>query len=403
MKKLTHILTIFLFAVLILAWNISATAQTPTVTVLQPSDAGISWARGTTHLISWSGNLTKPVKIELWKDGKIYTTLSSSTTGSTYSWYINPSTIPVSTKYQINIVSTTNSSVSDISDHYFSITKTNPNPTIHVLQPSDAGISWARGTTHLISWNDNLTESVKIELWKDGQIYTTLSSSKTGSTYSWYINPSLPVSTKYQINIVSTKDGTVSDISDHYFSITKTNPAGTITVLQPSDAGISWARGTTHLISWNDNLTEPVKIELWKDGKIYTTLSSSKTGSTYSWYINPSTIPVSTKYQINIVSTKDGTVSDISDHYFSITLPAKIDVYPNPTTNFVTVKVNDNNNKNYVVTLYNRFGVRQATGMINTNVSKELRLSTLNLPKGIYFISVTGGPKKISKMIIVQH
>ncbi len=138
MKKLTHILRTFLFAALTLAWNMNATAQAPTVTVLQPSDAGISWARGTTHLISWNGNLTKPVKIILYKGGTAYTTLTSSHSGSTYSWYISTS-LPTGTYYQIKVVSTTNSSISAISAHYFSITATNPNPTLHLLQPTDAG------------------------------------------------------------------------------------------------------------------------------------------------------------------------------------------------------------------------------------------------------------------------
>jgi len=178
-----------------------------------------------------------------------------------------------------------------------------------------------------------------------------------------------------------------------------------ISVVQPN-GGETWVVGTTHLISWADNLSGPVDIDLINNTTtptINARIASGVPGSTYSWAIPTSTYPIAGNYLIKISSSEDASIVDESDHYFSLILQAKIEAYPNPTTNFVTVKVNDNNNKNYVVTLYNRFGVRQATGMINTNVSKELRLSTLNLPKGIYFISVTGGPKKISKMIIVQH
>ena len=76
MKRFKHILTAFLLAMLT-AWSLSATAQTYSVTVIQPN-GGETWAQGTSHLISWTDNLSGPVKIQWSINGGTYMTITGA-------------------------------------------------------------------------------------------------------------------------------------------------------------------------------------------------------------------------------------------------------------------------------------------------------------------------------------
>ncbi|NOX84564.1 MAG: hypothetical protein GXO86_01145, partial [Chlorobi bacterium] len=271
MKKFTNILTAFLFAAFF-AWNMNAMAQTYFITVVQPN-GGESWAVGTSHLISWKDNLTTPVKILL-SNGGAYAVIpgATSVTGSTWTWNI-PAGHATGTTFKIKVESKIDNTIHDESDAVFSITAHTSGGTIHVVQPDVTGISWAVGTSHLISWTDNLTEPVKIELSTDGgSNYTTLKASATGSTWTWNISSTQTTSTTSKIKISSTTDATIYDVSDNNFSITAHTSGGTINIVQPDISGISWAVGTSHLISWTDNLTEPVKIQLSLNGGSPTTL-----------------------------------------------------------------------------------------------------------------------------------
>ncbi len=427
MKKIFYLLKFSVITAFLVALSANLMGQPNYhVKILQPN-GGEKWAAGTTHLISWKDNFTG--KVDIYLDScnnsgvvKKSIPIKNNVSGSTYNWKI-PSTY--SGKYfKIRVQSSIDTTVSNNSNRTFSIGTFG---YIKVLQPNKNGIEWALGTTHLISWNDNLSTRFNIYLVQYNNRETKIikrypvAKNINGSTFSWKINKDLNKESfvaggHYKI-VVYNNDSSKSDLSNNTFSITNVPKGSFIKVLQPTKKGISWAMGSTHLISWDDNLTGRVDIYLEdvSTGTNYLIKSGVK-GSTYSWKIDgkdhasTGNTYSTGKQHFKIIVVSAGADPDdntlprgISKNPFSIYQSLRIDAYPNPTTNFVTVKVNDNNNKNYVVTLYNRFGVRQATGLINTNISKELRLSTLNLPKGIYFISVTGGPKKISKMIIVQH
>jgi hypothetical protein len=93
------------------------------ISVTSPS-TGASWARGSSHAITWSstGSPGANVKIQLLKSGVLVKTLTTSvlTSSGTFTWKL-PSTLSPATSYQIKIVSTTNAKVFGISGK-FSIT-----------------------------------------------------------------------------------------------------------------------------------------------------------------------------------------------------------------------------------------------------------------------------------------
>jgi len=188
-----------------------------------------------------------------------------------------------------------------------------------MIQPNEAGIIWLRGSEYLISWTDNLNENVKIELVKGGSVVSTIAASVAGSTYSWSIPIGTTLGTDYKIKVTSTANASYSDISANNFEIADYLPGGGITVIQPSVAGISWLRGSTYLISWEDNITEPVNIELVNySNAVVTPIASNVVGSTYAWSI-PAPTPLGTQYKVRIKSTVFPlTVLDESNFNFAI-------------------------------------------------------------------------------------
>jgi len=285
------------------------------IEVLQPN-GGETWALNTSHLISWTDDLPEPVNVELWKGNTKVQDIATNVVGSTYYWTVDATLTP-GNHYRVYVRSTVDNNLYDRSDSWFKI-KASAGNFVEVIQPN-GGESWTRGNTYLVSWNDDLTEPVNVELWYGNSKVSDLATNVTGSTYYWSIDPTLATGNKYRIYVRSTVDANMYDRSDARFTVAASS--GTfVEVIQPN-GGETWARGTTHLISWNDDVPEPVNIELFKNNTMVLSIASNVTGSTYSWDI-PSTVTPGSKYRIKVYSTVDGTLKDFSDTYFTIAASA---------------------------------------------------------------------------------
>ena len=136
---------------------------------------------------------------------------------------------------------------------------------ITVTSPN-GGESWQAGTTQVISWNDNLSENVKIELYKGGSFHSTISISTTSDgNRNWAIPLALASGSDYSIKITSVDSTTVFDFSDANFTIYPP----VITVTDPN-GGENWIIGDSYLITWTDNIAESVELQLYKGGSFYT-------------------------------------------------------------------------------------------------------------------------------------
>lgn len=71
-------------------------------------------------------------------------------------------------------------------------------------------------------------------------------------------------------------------------------------------------------------------------------------------------------------------------------------IYPNPTTNFVTIEFNESKEKNYIVSNYLGEIIEQGT------VNNKETLNFTNLPKGTYIISILEKEKRIITKRIVK-
>ena len=365
------------------------------VEVIQPN-GGESWAKGTTHLISWNDDMPEAVNIVLYRGGDI-DTLAKDVVGSTYYWTLSD-TIPAHGGYRIKVISTNDAGLYDRSDAGFSITNS-AGTYVEVLQPN-GGDSWARGTSHLISWIDDMPEAANIELLKGSAVYDTLATDIVGSTWVWDISDTTLTGSNYKIRISSTIDPSLNDKSDANFAITAS--AGTyVEVIQPN-GGEQWVAGSSYWISWIDDIPEPVNVVLMKGGAVVDTIVLNAIGSTYVWNI-PSTQTAGTNYRVKIYSTLDGNIKDLSNAYFTIFAAPMMTVFPNPANNYVTLEMNTNSTNNYTVEMYNRFNNRVMNTIVNPQGTNNVRLSTQNLPNGIYFMVISSSTNRTTKKIIVQH
>ncbi|MDP8315183.1 MAG: Ser-Thr-rich GPI-anchored membrane family protein [Candidatus Celaenobacter antarcticus] len=282
------------------------------ITVTSPN-GGETWQMGTSYNITWNDNISSYVKIDLYKSGTYNREIKDSTpSDGSYSWSI-PTDLTESSSYKVKITSTSNISVNDYSNNYFTIEEEPVDDYITVTSPN-GGETWEMGTTYDIKWDDNISENVKIELYKSGSFYRTITSSTSSDgTYSWSF-PIVEESSWYKVKITSTSNSSVNDFSDNYFSIVK---PPFIKVTSPN-GGETWHMGTPYNITWDDNISSNVKIELYKSGSFYRTLSSSTASDgTYNWSI-PTDLAESSSYKVKITSTSNSSLYDYSNNYFTI-------------------------------------------------------------------------------------
>ncbi|MEJ2195722.1 MAG: Ser-Thr-rich GPI-anchored membrane family protein, partial [Ignavibacteriaceae bacterium] len=301
------------------------------ITVLSPN-GGESWQTGSTQEISWTDNITENVKIELYKN-ELFDSLVTASTPSdgSYTWDI-PAGIASASDYKIKITSVNQSVLSDISNSSFTIytgqiTVTSPN----------GGESWKAGSSQNISWTDNIGENIIIDLYKGGSFHSIISTSTTSDgSKVWDIPFDLVSGSDYTVKITSTENSNLFDFSDNDFTIV----GNQVTVTTPN-GGENWQVGKEYLITWNDNFTGSVEIQLFKGGVFH----SSVTGSTpsdgeYTWNI-PGSLPQASDYSIKILSVDDANVFDVSNNFtlsneLIVTVPNGGEFWQRGTTHNIT-------------------------------------------------------------------
>ena len=165
-----------------------------------------------------------------------------------------------------------------------------------------------------------------------------------------------------------------------------------ITVLTPN-GGESWLAGTSNTITWTSNISDDVKIELYRGGSImYTITNSTSNSGSYLWTI-PDTLHSGINYKIKITSVLDNNITDYSDSGF-VALGL---VLSNDYTGFLqlrftntypafdeTVQVDVDINKYGEVTFGT--GTLSYSGDDNNGQSRIVRNGTIQLnPTGYYF------------------
>lgn len=300
--------------------------NSPTITVTAPVQ-GDNYYFGETKNITWSAsNLTgNYLKIQYSLDSgqKWLPIIASVYNGGAHAWKVPAQ---ASNKALIKITSTTDSSISGITNGAFKIVP----PIIKVLTPNTGNENWLVGENKNITWTSTGLASaalIKIEYSTNkGQTWTKIKDSIPNSgSFIWTI-PNIATSAQSFIKVSSTVYPVSKDSNDVAFTITKP----IVGVTAPNDGQV-WYLGESKSIQWAGVGTSAnVKIELSSDsGKTYTTLiaSTANTGQ-YFWTI-PYTTRASTKSLIRISDALDASNSDVSDRTFTIAKPSITITSPN--------------------------------------------------------------------------
>jgi PKD repeat protein len=93
-------------------------------------------------------------------------------------------------------------------------------PTYVRVTAPNGGETWAAGSTHTVTWEDNLGGNVRIELYKDGVYHTTLAkSAPSDGAYAWTLPGDLARATGLKVRITNEANPSRYDESDAPFSV----------------------------------------------------------------------------------------------------------------------------------------------------------------------------------------
>jgi hypothetical protein len=84
----------------------------------------------------------------------------------------------------------------------------------------NGGETWQIGEPYFITWEDNITGSIEIYLFKGNQLALVIDSGDpSDGSYAWTIPGNVQKGSDYKIQIVSRDNGNINDFSDAEFTI----------------------------------------------------------------------------------------------------------------------------------------------------------------------------------------
>ncbi len=344
------------------------------------------WVHGSTYDITWTsyGSVLGNVKIRLYVDGVIvYNVVDSTSNNGSFSFTVPDTLTP--DDYVLRVKTIDNLVYGD--SDAFIISALSSTPTLTVTSPVSSSV-WGTGTTHTITWNKTGTQdaNVKVELFKGGNLNTTLSSSTSNDgSYSWTISGGQAVGTDYMVRI-TTLNGQVTDDSDTFEISTQTS-SDPIVITSPTGS-TEWIHGQTYNITWDVNalMHNTVKIRLYVNGVIvYNVVDSTPNDGSFPFTVpdtlSPNTYVLRVKTIDNLVYG-DSDPFTISEPYvtptITITSPASSSDWGTGTTHTITWNKTGTQDANVKVELFKG-------GNLNTTLSS----STSN--DGSYSWTISGG------------
>ncbi|MCH9028554.1 MAG: T9SS type A sorting domain-containing protein, partial [Bacteroidetes bacterium] len=279
------------------------------ITVTTPN-GGENWLDTEDQIITWTDNLIGNVEIQLFKGGVFNSSIVISTpSDGEYTWDV-PDNTQSASDYKVKIISVDDGNVFDISDSDFTIITND----LTVTAPN-GGENWLTSISQDITWTDDISGDVKIELYK-AEVFDTEITAATPSdgSFTWIIPGSVTTGSDYKIRITSVDQPVLFDMSNANFTIF----TGGIIVSSPN-GGESWQAGGSQLITWADNITEDVTIDLYQGGVFHSVISRSITSNGFMDWNIPFDLEYSNEYSVKITSEDNpSTIFDFSDSDFTI-------------------------------------------------------------------------------------
>lgn len=176
--------------------------------------------KGKIYNISWETTKAEKLKIELYNDQNMVQILSAVEPNSgNFTWLV-PYDLKPDSLYRVKITALDNEELTAYS-HFFTIQ--GDSASKYIKPAAFFYNNWIKGSDSLIKWEDNIDESVRIDLFSNGAFYANIVEEAASSgSYSWSIPSNLPTSSNYQIKISSTLFSNLYGLSD-IFRISQEN------------------------------------------------------------------------------------------------------------------------------------------------------------------------------------
>ena len=213
-RKLLTILDVALLDDIGYDVDYSSLKPIPELTVLPVQQEGKAVTKlqaGDRYQVRWDDNFSEKVKIELYEGNKYSRTLAAATdSDGRYDWTVPEALAGDSLYYRIKVSSVDDSDIYSLSDRPFSI-QSKPELSANRIN-GDSPVKV--GAEYELTWRDNLRETVKIELYKDGEYSRTLTASTlSDGSYRWRIPGYTRAGSGYQLRFTSTADSSIYDYS----------------------------------------------------------------------------------------------------------------------------------------------------------------------------------------------
>ena len=365
------------------------------IIVISPN-GGETWQADNNYNIHWGDNISDNVDIDLFKGGVLASRIANETlSDSSFDWYI-PLDTPPGNDYRIRIRSSYDSTLNDVSDADFTILDKH----ITITSPN-GGEGWQVQNEYTITWDDNISDNVNIDLYDDNTLLSNIANSTlSDGSFSWYIPYGISPGSNCKIKITDDGDSSINDYSDAVFTIVGKE----ITVTSPN-GGEQWMLDHTYTITWTDNISENVNIDLYKNGQLVTNIANSTlSDSSFEWYI-PISIANGSDYTIKITSTDTSDINDFSDAAFTIDnvssvemisgyIPVQYNLYqnfPNPFNPTTTINFDLPFQSDVTIRIYNILGQLVKTIIDNEvlNAGKyRYEFDANNYSSGIYIYTI---------------
>ncbi len=162
---------------------------------------------GGTYTLRWDDNFSEEVKIDLYEGSRYVRTINRSTSSNgSYSWEA-PAELADGKYYRLKISSVEHSGIYSFSDRPFTIQSKS------LLSGSTFNDSSLRiGNEYHLQWNDNLRETIQVELYKGDQYSRTITASTlSDGSYRWKVPSYIAKGSGYRLKLTSTADASIYD------------------------------------------------------------------------------------------------------------------------------------------------------------------------------------------------